>query len=506
MCLQTSSVRASQKWHWAGDAIVHDPSIPASRSIPGSGKKRYPIDVRGFLSIEGNAVVRRHLEKLAAGLTEPDRVFFQSRLTGSFDSRAIHVADYVGRNLRYRRRPRTFDNWLFPEETLAVRGGDCEDLAFVLAVLLEASGVSPYNIRVAFGSVVDRSGSLERNKFDHAWVMYKAVSGAWQILEPLAILGRHRRRQAPSSLRRLKQKRTVPDLDYVPHFVFNRTHLWKVNSDEDDAASNIRDYMSERRTFWKGFEPSFAASVHAQIFDDALSDMSAIDLDRVKLSSLMIDIDTLKYDPRDHFDFAYISEGWKRVPERLATGDLTDFARAVHAVGDFYAHTLYADFALVRRRLARPSALRSGLAPPRPRRSPTTFLLTRHFRLQRLCRRGRQCGREADQRPVVEVVLDIPLGPEETPGLSHPPMPPRSRHGRSGWPDQRLRSPPLQRLRVLRSVSPSIRRRGQARPEDLLGLEGRTSKVATEELRRAPIESGGPETRPIISIREEEDT
>ena len=345
MCLQPSSVRASQQWHWAGDAIVHDPSIPASRSVPGSGKKRYPIDVRGFLSIEGNAVVRHHLEELVAGLSEPDRVFFQSRLTGSFDSRAIHVANYVGRNLRYRRRPRTFDNWLFPEETLAVRGGDCEDLAFVIAVLLEASGVSPYNIRVAFGSVVDRSRSLERNRFDHAWVMYKAESGAWQILEPLAILGRHLKRQAPSSLRRLRQKRTVPDLDYVPYFVFNRTHLWRVNSDEDDAASSIRDYMAGRRSFWKGFEPSFAASVHAQIFDDALSDMPAIDRDRVKLSSLMIDIDTLKYDPRDHFDFAYIAEGWKRVPERLATGDLTDFARAVHAVGDFYAHTLYADFA-----------------------------------------------------------------------------------------------------------------------------------------------------------------
>lgn len=345
MCLQTSSVRCSQKWHWAGDAIVPDPSIPASRRIPGSGKTQYEIDVRSFLSIEGNAVVRHHLEALARGLSEPDRVFFQSRLTGSFDSRAIHVANYIGRNLEYFKKRRTFDNWLFPEETLAVGGGDCEDLAFVLAVLLEASGVSPYNIRVAFGSVVDCSRSLERARFDHAWVMYKAKSGAWQILEPLAILGRHLKRQAPSSMRRLQQKRTVPDLDYVPHFVFNRTHLWKVNSDEDDAASNIQDYMAERRSFWKGFEPSFAASVHAQIFDDALSDMSAIDLDRVKLSSLMIDIDTLHYDPRDHFDFAYISEGWQRVPERLATGDLTDFARAVHAVGDFYAHTLYADFA-----------------------------------------------------------------------------------------------------------------------------------------------------------------
>ncbi len=345
MCLQTSSVRSSQRWHWAGDEIVHDSSIPASRSVPGSGKKRYSIDVREFLSIEGNAVVRHHLEQLVAGLRGSERPLFQARSRGSFDSRAIHVAHYVGRKLRYRRKPRTFDNWLFPEETLAVRSGDCEDLTFVLAALLEAFGISPYNIRVAFGSVLDHSGSLGRNRFDHAWVMYKAESGAWQVLEPLAIAASHLRGRVPSLHKGLRQKRVAPDLDYVPHFVFNRAHLWRVNSDQDDAASDIRDYVAERRNFWRRFDPSFAASIHAQIFDEALSGMSALDLDRVKLSSLMIDIDTLAYDPRDHFDFAYISEGWQRVPERLSTGDLTDFARAVHAVGDFYAHTLYADFA-----------------------------------------------------------------------------------------------------------------------------------------------------------------
>ena len=104
MCLQTSSVRSSQKWHWAGDAIVHDPSIPASRSIPGSGKKRYAIDVRGFLSIEGNAVVRHHLEELVAGLSESDRVFFQSRFSGqwwrwysTFPSDLKNRPDFPGR-------------------------------------------------------------------------------------------------------------------------------------------------------------------------------------------------------------------------------------------------------------------------------------------------------------------------------------------------------------------------------------------------------------------------
>jgi len=38
-------------------------------------------------------------------------------------------------------------------------------------------------------------------------------------------------------------------------------------------------------------------------------------------------------------------EGWARIEKRLSTGEITDFAYAVHAIADFYAHTLYADVA-----------------------------------------------------------------------------------------------------------------------------------------------------------------
>src|SRR5574337_99284 len=127
MCMQSTNVRPYQRWHWAGDEIAYDTVILASRRVPDS-KKRYPIDIREYLSIEGNAVVRDHLEKLWERLPKPQQVQFSSRKPGDFDFRARKVTEYVGA-LRYIPSGRRFDDWLFPDETLASGGGDCEDLA-----------------------------------------------------------------------------------------------------------------------------------------------------------------------------------------------------------------------------------------------------------------------------------------------------------------------------------------------------------------------------------------
>lgn len=59
------------------------------------------------------------------------------------------------------------------------------------------------------------------------------------------------------------------------------------------------------------------------------------------------------YDPRDHFDNAYIEESWKQVADRLAqfrtegVRNLDLFHRAAHAIGDFYAHSSYAGFGAI---------------------------------------------------------------------------------------------------------------------------------------------------------------
>ena len=74
-----------------------------------------------------------------------------------------------------------------------------------------------------------------------------------------------------------------------------------------------------------------------------------------------MDVNVLGYDPRDHFDFAYVPEGWQRVQKRLASGSITDFSLAAHAIGDFYA-TPSMPIACPQRRTA---AWRSTTRPPR---------------------------------------------------------------------------------------------------------------------------------------------
>lgn len=337
MCLQASRVQPYQRWRWAGDEIVPDAIVPARRRIPGTRRSGYDVDIREFLSIEGDAVVRKHLEAAVSRLPVAEQALFRSRRPGAFDFRVRAVLDYLGRRLGYRRaRSRSPDAWLFPAETLSLRQGDCEDLAFVLVAMLEASGISPYCLRVALGSVVfhGRRGSRRAH---HAWAMYFNERGAWQVLEPLR-LGPRTARAAPAAA-------GTPAIEYVPHFVFNRSHLWRVRAPDADAARPLRGYLRGRR-FWRSFDPSFALRVHEEIFDSLRADGIADDeLRAVKEASLWIDVNVLGYDPRDHFDFAYVPEGWRHVERRLASGELRDLGLALHGIGDFYAHTTYADFA-----------------------------------------------------------------------------------------------------------------------------------------------------------------
>lgn len=346
MCMQPNKIRPFQKWHWAGDEIVYEPIIPASRILPGTRTRQYPIDIRQFLSIQGNAVIRKHIQIIYDSLSPEDQRLFTSRQRGAFDFRVRKVLNYVRSNLRYKRTGRSIDDWCFPEETLALKGGDCEDLSFVIATMLEASGISAYCLRVALGFIVEHRDKRSAVKGHHAWVMYFDEGGTWQILEPL-ILSRSNTKQSSSRANLTTAKTdSADDFEYIPHFVFNSEHLWRVRTPDRAAAEpQFKDYVTERE-FWKGFNPKFAISVHESIYNEALDQLSQEDLDIVKQRSLWADVNTLAYDPRDHFDFAYIEEGWAKIQKRLATGEITDFAYAVHAIADFYAHTLYGEVAL----------------------------------------------------------------------------------------------------------------------------------------------------------------
>jgi hypothetical protein len=320
------------------------------RRIPNTRKRKYPIDIRGFLSIERNAVLRRALSHMVEKLSAADARRFFARQPGSFDYRARVVQEFLSGEVAHKPSARRFDEWLFPEETLARGGGDCEDLAFLLAALLEESGISRTCIRVALGRLVDHKSGEGGY---HAWVVYQCEDGGWQILEPAALnrkaltarAARHKRLAAASAKTRSRTGALADtDIEYVPHFVFNRDHLWRIRGRDRQPAMGFTDYLGFRiDRFWEKFDPSFAVKAHEHIFDHALAGvLSPDEIEQVKHRSFIVDVNVLHYDPRDHFDFAYIPEGWQRVRERLTSGGIADFGLAAHAIGDFYAHSLYA--------------------------------------------------------------------------------------------------------------------------------------------------------------------
>jgi hypothetical protein len=344
-------VKSWNDWNWNGDEIVHLPIVPASRPIPGSKiKKRYPIDVREYLTTTNNAVVGERLSAIIKKLPPDAQSLFRSHSRGSFDFRADVVLESFG-DLHYKPKAnlsdRCPDAWLYPDETLAQGGGDCEDLAFLLAALLMASGISGYCVRVALGAFHITLADGKRERHDHCWVMYQNEGAVWEILEPITKV-RGRSGKSHSSLTRQPAR----NLEYVPHYVFNTDHLWQIHSRDLNRHTRFQAYCQQRQ-FWNKFDPSFAAGVHNTIYDQALKGkIPDTALGTIKRKSLMLDVNILTYDPRDHFDNGYIPEGWDRVKTRLAAfaknnNDWDSFGAAVHSIGDFYAHSSYVHFAVL---------------------------------------------------------------------------------------------------------------------------------------------------------------
>lgn len=68
-----------------------------------------------------------------------------------------------------------FEYWQFPEETLRLRTGDCEDQAILLCTLLRAKGYGPDDVKVVFGLTSSNTG--------HAWVEL-FYAGNWVVFDP----------------------------------------------------------------------------------------------------------------------------------------------------------------------------------------------------------------------------------------------------------------------------------------------------------------------------------
>jgi predicted transglutaminase-like cysteine proteinase len=211
--------------NWAGDAILRDTVMYDKRAVIGNSGLFIPTDIRAWLSSTKSEVILNALQEINLPA---------AREAGTFDLRASKIWEYVARSVQYITDKATFgldDLWLFPEETLVLHKGDCEDSSFLLATMLLASGISEHCVRVVLGRISTPDGA-----YGHAWVVYQNEAGLWCLLE--------------STLDDVPSELTPADpftqpgnqYQYQPQFCLNGSHLWSMGT----TNAQIADYLKTR--------------------------------------------------------------------------------------------------------------------------------------------------------------------------------------------------------------------------------------------------------------------
>lgn len=109
-----------------------------------------------------------------------------------------YVEDYTTHEFR-------FEYWQFPEETINLGTGDCEDQAILLCTLLRAEGYSSEDVKVAFGLTSGTNG--------HAWVEL-FYDGDWVVFDPTSNASNYVEKTRYYSLINITYKGSFNDATY----------------------------------------------------------------------------------------------------------------------------------------------------------------------------------------------------------------------------------------------------------------------------------------------------
>lgn len=222
------------KYNWAGDIIIRDTVIPDKRCVIGYPITLIPTDIRQWITEERNEEMKTALN------TIPYLPTLIDKLEGSFDKRALLIWNYVITNCTYvydKEAQGLSDFWQFPEETLKIGNGDCEDSSYLLASLLLASGISPFCIRVCLGTVYQKGQELG----GHAFPVYLDEAGKWRLLESTL--------DDPEPKLPLADPLTMAGLNfqYIPEFCLNQYHLWQVVPSEISLTEQLKKKKVDMR-------------------------------------------------------------------------------------------------------------------------------------------------------------------------------------------------------------------------------------------------------------------
>ena len=204
--------REGKQYDWSGSRILRHTVIPSKRGVIGSEDVLIPTDLREWITPPDSQVIKQALDKMNLPDTKEE---------GDFDRRAVKIWEHVARKIAYTPdevAQRKIDFWQFPPETLALGKGDCEDCAYLVASLLLGSGISPFCVRVVFGTVRCEGGPPT----GHAWPIYKNEAGVWVILDTACdVLPK-----TPYLADDLVRKGSDPR--YEPDICLNQYHVWTV--------------------------------------------------------------------------------------------------------------------------------------------------------------------------------------------------------------------------------------------------------------------------------------
>ena len=118
----------------------------------------------------------------------PDSENIRSFANGISTNDPIQIYKFVRDEIEYTEDYLTyeyrFEYWQFPEETLRLRTGDCEDQAILLCTLFRAKGYEPDDVKVVFGLTSANTGHAWVELFyDGNWVVFDPTSNANEYIE-----------------------------------------------------------------------------------------------------------------------------------------------------------------------------------------------------------------------------------------------------------------------------------------------------------------------------------